>query len=456
MPDPVHDATASEVEAQLGPWYDYLALERAPERAELADRLRRDVSTLTATGLTADEAFLLAVRRMGDQDTAAGELARSYARRHWMELLLARGRSARAGRLLEREMVVAFALAVVAAALVKLPALFGYDMDRHEGFYARNMGFFVLPLLAGYIARERGLRGAPLAWLALGFVASAAIVNSYTYAPGGSTEILTVLHLPISLWLLVGVAYAGGRWGEVEARMGFVRFSGGLFINYVLLALGGGVVAGLMVAIFQAIGVDMEPFFGGWIVPCGAAGGVFVATWLTESRQGAGENVAPMLARIFAPFLTLVLLVFLAVVLFTGRGVDVNREVLIAFDLTLALVVGLLLYSISARTPSAPRGASDLVLVALVVSALLANGVALTAMATRISHLGFTPNRVAALGENLILLVNLLWSAVLYARFLRGHGSFAALERWQTGYLPVYAAWAALVVVVLPVVFGFA
>ena len=31
----------------------------------------------------------------------------------------------------------------------------------------------------------------------------------------------------------------------------------------------------------------------------------------------------------------------------------------------------------------------------------------------------------------------------------------AALERWQTGYLPVYSAWAALVVIVFPLVFGF-
>ena len=353
-------------------------------------------------------------------------------------------------------MVVAFALAVIAAVIVKLPVLFGYDMDGDEGFYARNMSFFVLPLLTGYIARERGLRGAVLGWIALAFGVAIIVVNSYPYAPSGSTEILTVLHLPMALWLLVGVAYAGGRWAEVGARMDFVRFSGGMFINYVLLALGGGVVAGLMAAIFQAIGVDMEPFLGGWIVPCGAAGGVFVATWLTESRQGVGENVAPMLARLFTPFLTLVLLVFLAVVLFTGRGVDVNREVLIAFDLALVLVVGLLLYSISARTPSAPRGASDVVLLVLMVSALLANGVALAAMATRVSQFGFTPNRVAALGENLILLVNLLWSAVLYARFLFGSGSLGALERWQTGYLPVYAAWAAVVVVVFPVVFGFA
>jgi hypothetical protein len=93
--------------------------------------------------------------------------------------------------------------------------------------------------------------------------------------------------------------------------------------------------------------------------------------------------------------------------------------------------------------------------VVLVVSALLADAVALWAIAARITEFGFTPNRVAALGENAILLVNLAWSAVLYTRFLRGHESFSALERWQTNYLPVYAAWAAMVVIAFPPVFGY-
>jgi hypothetical protein len=93
--------------------------------------------------------------------------------------------------------------------------------------------------------------------------------------------------------------------------------------------------------------------------------------------------------------------------------------------------------------------------VVLVVSALLADAVALWAIAARITEFGFSPNRVAALGENVILLINLAWSAVLYIRFLRGHGSFTGLERWQTDYLPVYAVWAAIVVIIFPPVFGY-
>jgi len=165
--------------------------------------------------------------------------------------------------------------------------------------------------------------------------------------------------------------------------------------------------------------------------------------------------MAPVLTRLFTPLFTILLLAFLATMMWTGNPINLKREVLIGFDLLLAVVVGLVLYAASARDPLAPPDLFDYLQLVLVVSALVVDGVALWAIAARISEFGFTPNRVAALGENLILLVNLTWTAWLYARFVGNRGSFAALERWQITYLPVYAVWAALVVVVFPPLFGY-
>jgi len=145
---------------------------------------------------------------------------------------------------------------------------------------------------------------------------------------------------------------------------------------------------------------------------------------------------------------------FLATMVWTGNPINVKREVLIGFDLMLAVVVGLVLYAASARDPPPPDFFDGLQLL-LVVSALVVDGVALAAIAARISEFGFTPNRVAALGENLILLGNLAGTALLYARFLRQRGSFAPLERWQIAYLPEYVVWAGLVVVAFPVAFAY-
>jgi hypothetical protein len=121
----------------------------------------------------------------------------------------------------------------------------------------------------------------------------------------------------------------------------------------------------------------------------------------------------------------------------------------------LVLVVGLVLYAVSAREPHAPPDLFDRLQLLLVISALAVDVLALAAIARRISEFGFTPNRVAALGENIILLVNLVRSGWLYLQFLRSRASFPALERWQTDYLPVYSAWAAIVVILFPPLFKF-
>lgn len=55
-------------------------------------------------------------------------------------------------------------------------------------------------------------------------------MNAFPFIRGGSTLLLSALHLPIALWLVVGIAYVGGRWFHGGGRMDFVRFSGELFI----------------------------------------------------------------------------------------------------------------------------------------------------------------------------------------------------------------------------------
>jgi hypothetical protein len=455
MPAP---GDAGSLEEQIDRWRSYLRRRQAihsVDVVELEDHLREQVAILADAGLGTDEAFLVAVKRMGDLDALSREFAREHSDRLWKQLVVSPSDTGEQQPTARTDAIVAFCLAAVAALAIKVPALFGIQLDADAGFYARNLSLFVLPLLTGYFVWKRRLDTSTLRWLAAAFVAAGVFANVYPFAPGGYTEALTALHLPIALLLVLGVAYAGGRWSQVGGRMDFIRFSGELFIYYVLIALGGAVLTAFMAMIFQAIGIDVEPFFESWLLPCGAVGAVVVASWLVEAKQSVIENMAPVLTRLFTPLFAAVLVAFLATLLWTGRGVDIERNVLIAFDLLLVVVLGLLLYSVSARDPLSPPGVFDVLQVVLLVSALLADAVALWAIAARISEFGFSPNRVAALGENVILLVNLAWSAVLYVSFLRGRGSFSRLERWQTDYLPVYAVWAAIVVIVFPPVFGY-
>ncbi len=449
---------ALSLEEQIDQWRSYLRRRQAihpVDVVELEDHLREQVAVLGDAGLDQDEAFLVAVKRIGSLDALSREFAREHSDRLWKQLVVASRDADEPRARSMTDAIVALCLAVAAAVAFKVPALFGMDLDADSGFYARNASLFVLPFLTGYFAWKRRLDSGTLRWLALAFVAAGVFANIYPFESSGSTEALTALHLPIALWLVVGIAYAGGRWGQVAGRMDFIRFSGELFIYYVLIALGGGVLMGFTALIFQAIDIDIEPVFESWLLPCGALGAVLVASWLVEAKQSVIENMAPVLTRLFTPMFAAMLMAFLGALLWTGRGIDIERDALIAFDLLLIVVLGLLLYAISARDPLSPPGVFDVMQVVLVASALLADAVALWAIASRISELGFTPNRTAGLGVNMLLLVNLAWSAMLYTRFLRGRGSFAALERWQTTYLPVYAVWAAVVVIVFPIVFGY-
>jgi len=351
---------------------------------------------------------------------------------------------------------------VAAAVAIKIPALFGipFDPDRST-FYPLNIGLIILPFIAGYFAWDRPLLRSGRLGLASVFALAAVVVNAFPFSPApgakiSHTLVLTVLHLPIALWLAVGVAYVGGRWRGSDRRMDFVRFTGELFIYYVLIGLGGAVLIAMTVGIFEAIGIKMEPLVVGWILPCGIAGAAVIASWLVEAKQSVIENMAPVLTRIFTPLFALLLLAFIATMVWTGRGFDVKREILIAFDLLLVVVFGLLLYSISARDSLAPPGPVDWIQLTLVGEALVVDVLALWAIGNRISEFGFTPNRVAALGENVVLLANLGGSAFLYARFLRGRVAFPRLLNWQTFYLYVFAAWAATVALLFPLLFRFA
>ena len=452
------------LEEQIAQWRAYLRSRQAvhgPDVEELEGHLRDQLVALTEAGLAGDEAFLVAVKRMGSLDALSREFARVHSERLWKQLVMApdAAKPAKTGR---AEILVVLGLAIAAALAVKVPALFGLRLDAgDESFYLRNASLFVFPLLAAYFVWKRGSGVASGLWLALPFAAGAVFANVFPFPKGtrgccgSDTEVLTILHLPIALWLAVGFAYVRGRWFADSGRMNFVRFSGELAIYYVLIALGGFVVTLFTFMMFRAIDMNPDWFVAGWLLPCGAAAAVIIGSWLVEAKQSVIENMAPVLTRLFTPLFTALLLGFLATMAWTGSPINVKREVLIGFDLLLAVVVGLVLYAASARDPQAPPDFFDGLQLLLVVSALVVDGVALWAIAARISEFGFTANRVAALGENLILVVNLARSAWLYASLLRRRGSFAVLERWQITYLPVYSAWAAIVVVVFPPLFGY-
>lgn len=82
------------LEHQIGQWRTFVSQGPALDGSdveELEGHLREQVAELQAAGLTGDEAFLVAVKRMGDLDALSQEFAREHSGRLWKQLLLSDG-----------------------------------------------------------------------------------------------------------------------------------------------------------------------------------------------------------------------------------------------------------------------------------------------------------------------------------------------------------------------------
>ena len=111
------------------------------------------------------------------------------------------------------------------------------------------------------------------------------------------------------------------------------------------------------------------------------------------------------------------------------------------------------IFSITESGRDEKRKLSDFINFCLIALALIIDSVALSAIAFRLSSYGITPNRLAVLGVNILIWVNLIWIMLSYMRFLRNKTGPSAIQDAVTKYLPVYGLWAAFVTFVFPFIF---
>ena len=446
----------TDLEPQIAEWRAFVGQRstvKGRDIEELEDHLRTQIAELAAAGLDEDEAFLVAVKRMGRLDELSHEFAQVHRERLWKQLISADSATKPDS---DHGWLEAFLFALGAAAAVLVVRLIAGFPDQPEPMWLlRNAGLLVLPFLAAYFARRRRIPLRRVLLTAAPFVALGLLINIYPYGEGSSTEMLVAAHLPIVLWFVIAYPYASGSLRSHERRMDYVRFTGEWFIYYVLIALGGMVLLALTTLILEPTTLSDPEVVLEWVIPSGAAAGVIMAAWLVESKQRVIENMAPVLTMLFTPLFAVMLAAAAVVYLAAGLGAGFDRELLGVFDALLVVVLGLVLYGVSARDPDQPPGWMDRFQLFAVVGALVLDAIVLWTMIGRIAELGFTPNRAAALGLNLVLLVNLAGTAWISTRFLTGKTTFLRLERWQTNYLPAFAAWAGLVVIALPPLFGF-
>src|SRR5205823_11994545 len=119
------------LEEQIAQWREYLRRRQAlhgPDVEELGGHLRDQLVALTGAGLAGDEAFLVAVKRMGSLDALSREFARAHSERLWKQLVIASDADEPA-KTSYTEGLVVLGLAAAAALAIKAPTLFGIRLS---------------------------------------------------------------------------------------------------------------------------------------------------------------------------------------------------------------------------------------------------------------------------------------------------------------------------------------
>ena len=118
------------IEAQIREWRSYLLRRRTIHHVdvdELEDHLRSEISELGAAGLSGDESFLVAIKRLGGANELSREFARERSSQLWKQLVLAGDTARERSGWAYAELLVAVCFAIGAAVAFKLPAVFGID-----------------------------------------------------------------------------------------------------------------------------------------------------------------------------------------------------------------------------------------------------------------------------------------------------------------------------------------
>jgi len=340
----------------------------------------------------------------------------------------------------------------IAGLIAKIPATFSISEDF---FYPRNIGFILFPFLIAFFAWKNNISTKMIAIIAAIIAVCLLYINLLPDNTGSDTVILACLHLPVLLWILLGAAFAGNDLKDFNKRLDFLRFNGDGIVMIAVLGIAAGILSGITFGLFSLIGINIEQFFQNYIVVFGLPAIPIVATFLTYSNPQLVNKVSPIIAKLFSPAVLVMLVVYIIAIIYSGKDPYNDREFLLLFNSLLIGVMALIFFSV-AETSGQHKNRSDIWIIFLLsLVTIIVNGIALSAIVFRIAEWGFTPNRLAVLGSNILMLVHLLIIASSLFLTIKRKSGTMEVGKSIVKYIPIYFVWAVIVVFLLPLIFGF-
>lgn len=351
-----------------------------------------------------------------------------------------------------RELIIVVVASLLAGFIAKLPVMLNIDP---EFFYPRNVGFIVFPILSGYFILKNKLTLSRAIITGIMFLMALIFINLLPEYKKSDTFILSCIHLLIFLWIIWGTSFLGNKIHNYSERLSFLRFNGDLLVMMALILIAGGIMTGITIGLFSLIGFEIQQFYAEYIVVIGLSASPIVGTFLIEKNPQLVGKVSPVIAKIFTPLVLITLVAYLFAILYSGKDPYNDRNFLILFNGMLIGVLALILFSVAEATKDKADKVSALILFALSVVTIVVNGIALSAIIFRISEMGNTPNRLAVLGADSLILINLVLISIQLYNAIKTKKDFTEVGNSIAGFLPFYGLWAVFVAFVFPFIFGF-
>jgi len=350
------------------------------------------------------------------------------------------------------EQIVVMMVSVVAILIAQIPEIAGIEPEK---FYLRNMGFVVFPMLTAYFAWKHRIPVKLLLGTAGVLIISACYINLLPGYPQSDTVVLASLHMPLFLWSMLGLAFVGGNLKELQKRVDFLQYNGNLLVISAMLFIAGGLLTAITMGLFSLIEIDIENFYFQYVVVSGMAIVPIAGTFLVQTNPNLVNNISPVIARIFTPLVLVTLVIYLVAVVVTGKNPYHDRDFLLIFNALLIGVLAIIYFSISGSSDNSKSKAGIALLTVLSAVTIILNGIALSAIVFRISEWGITPNRLAVLGANILVLANLILVASRLFVAYKESSKLKYVEQSIASFLPLYVMWCMIVVFIFPAFFGF-
>ncbi|MES2277178.1 MAG: hypothetical protein V4592_14210 [Bacteroidota bacterium] len=350
------------------------------------------------------------------------------------------------------ESLMVIVAALVAGLIAKLPAFLHID---EEFFYSRNVGFIIFPLLSAYFAWKNKLSTGKIAFIAGATLAGLLFINLFPDVKKSDTLILSCVHLLLFLWSVLGFAFVGEISNNGDKRLSFLKYNGDLVVMTTLILIAGAIMSAITLGLFSLIGFHIEEFYFKNIGVMGLAAAPIVGTYLTRANPQLVGKVSPVIAKLFSPLVIVMLVVYLIAIVYSGKNPYNNREFLLIFNALLIGVIALIFFCVAETAKTTENYIQTWVLFLLSVITIIVNGVALSAILFRISEWGITPNRLAVLGGNVLILINLLLVTAQLFKVLSKKSDISGVGKTIAFYLPIYFVWTIIVTFIFPLIFGF-